>query len=45
MATESLLGMHYLYDTIHQDDGSPVLLIDKLSEKSQEDKEVMIGWP
>jgi RNA polymerase sporulation-specific sigma factor len=41
MATESLLGMHYLYDTIHQDDGSPVLLIDKLSEKSQEDKEVI----
>jgi len=34
-------GMQYLYDIIHQDDGSPVLLIDKLSEKYDEDNEVV----
>ena len=28
--------MHYLYDTIHQEDGAPVLLIDKLSEEAEE---------
>lgn len=31
IATESASNMQYLYDVIHQDDGSPVLLIDKLS--------------
>lgn len=36
-ALESTSSLHYLYDTIHQDDGSPVLLIDKLSEKGEED--------
>lgn len=36
-AIESSNTLQYLYDTIHQDDGSPVLLIDKLSEKSSED--------
>lgn len=41
MASESLNSMHYLYDTIHQDDGSPVLLIDKLIEKSEEDKDII----
>jgi RNA polymerase sporulation-specific sigma factor len=41
LATESVYGMQYLYDTIHQDDGSPVLLIDKLSEDAEEDKEVV----
>lgn len=30
---ESLNTPEYLYDTIHQDDGSPVLLIDKISEE------------
>lgn len=35
-ATESSNSMQYLYDTIHQDDGSPVLLIDKLSENADE---------
>ena len=30
--------MQYLYDVIHQDDGAPVLLIDKLSENAAEDK-------
>jgi len=33
--------MQYLYDTIHQDDGAPVLLIDKLSEDYEEDNEVI----
>ena len=32
MSMESLNSVEYLYDTIHQDDGSPVLLIDKISE-------------
>jgi RNA polymerase sporulation-specific sigma factor len=41
IATESVYGMQYLYDTIHQDDGSPVLLIDKLSEAGEEDKEIV----
>lgn len=41
LATESVYGMQYLYDTIHQDDGSPVLLIDKLSEDADEDKEII----
>ena len=33
--------MQYLYDTIHHDDGAPVLLIDKLSEDYEEDTEVL----
>jgi RNA polymerase sigma-F factor len=41
LATESVYGMQYLYDTIHQDDGSPVLLIDKLSENPDEDTELV----
>jgi RNA polymerase sporulation-specific sigma factor len=32
MSMESLNSVEYLYDTIHQDDGSPVLLIDKIGE-------------
>jgi RNA polymerase sporulation-specific sigma factor len=36
-AIESSNSLQYLYDTIHQDDGAPVLLIDKLSEKSVDD--------
>ncbi|MGL4774098.1 MAG: RNA polymerase sporulation sigma factor SigF [Clostridium sp.] len=40
-AVESTAGMQYLYDTIHQDDGAPVLLIDKLSEKSEEDSDMI----
>ena len=32
--------MQYLYEVIHQDDGSPVLLIDKLSENAVEDKNI-----
>lgn len=36
-AIESASSLQYLYDTIHQDDGAPVMLIDKLSEKKGED--------
>lgn len=36
-AIESASSLQYLYDTIHQDDGAPVLLIDKLSEKKGDD--------
>lgn len=34
-AIESSNSLQYLYDTIHQDDGAPVLLIDKLSEEKK----------
>lgn len=35
-ALEALAGPQYLYDVIHQDDGSPVLLIDKISSSVNE---------
>lgn len=41
LAMESANSLQYLYDTIHQDDGAPVLLIDKLSEKGVEDSEMI----
>ena len=37
LAMESAASLQYLYDTIHQEDGAPVLLIDKLSEKGEDD--------
>ncbi|HBC95723.1 MAG TPA: RNA polymerase sigma-G factor, partial [Clostridium sp.] len=40
-ATESATNLQYLYDTIHQDDGSPVLLIDKISDNPNEDVEMV----
>lgn len=40
-AIESASSLQYLYDTIHQDDGAPVLLIDKLSEKGEEDTDMV----
>ncbi|GAB6169617.1 RNA polymerase sporulation sigma factor SigF [Clostridium carnis] len=40
-AIESSVGLQYLYDTIHQDDGAPVLLIDKLSEKGEDDSSMI----
>jgi RNA polymerase sporulation-specific sigma factor len=40
-AIESAASLQYLYDTIHQDDGAPVLLIDKLSEKGEDDSEMI----
>lgn len=42
MALDSNVQPDYLYDVIHQDDGSPVHLIDKISEtKSEDDGEVI----
>lgn len=41
IAIESSNSLQYLYDTIHQDDGAPVLLIDKLSQKGEEDNNVI----
>lgn len=41
MSLESLSSPEYLYDTIHQDDGSPVLLIDKISEDKDYGGEVV----
>lgn len=41
IASESSSNVQYLYDVIHHDDGAPVLLIDKLSEKVEEDRGVI----
>ena len=38
VALESSASMQYLYDVIHQDDGAPIMLIDKISENAVEDK-------
>ncbi|MEQ8196987.1 MAG: RNA polymerase sporulation sigma factor SigF [Clostridiaceae bacterium] len=40
-ALESSSSLQYLQDVIHQDDGSPVLLIDKISEEGTEDKRIV----
>lgn len=40
-ALESVNNMHYLYDTIHQGEGSPILFIDKLSENLQENTDMI----
>jgi RNA polymerase sporulation-specific sigma factor len=40
MAMDSSMTPGYLYDVIHQDDGSPVLLIDKLVEDDHVDNEI-----
>lgn len=40
-ALESISGPQYLYDTIHQEDGSPVLLIDKLSDNYEESDDLI----
>jgi len=40
-AIESASSLQYLHDTIHQDDGAPVLLIDKLSEKGSDDNDMI----
>lgn len=36
-ASESSNNLQYLYDVIHQDDGAPVMLIDKIGEGQSED--------
>lgn len=40
VAMDSMISPEYLYDIIHQDDGSPVLLIDKLGEEKDIDSEI-----
>lgn len=40
VAMDSALTPEYLYDVIHQDDGSPVLLIDKITEDDGADSEI-----
>jgi len=40
VAMDSMVNPEYLYDIIHQDDGSPVLLIDKLAEEKDVDSEI-----
>ncbi len=42
MALDSNIHPDYLYDVIHQDDGSPVHLIDKISETNVEDDSEVI---
>lgn len=38
-AIDSMNNIQYLYDVVHQDDGSPVLLIDRISEDVTDDRE------
>lgn len=40
-ALEATNGIQYLHDTIHQDDGQPVLLIDKLSENGEANEDMI----
>ena len=40
-AMESMSSLLYLQDTIHQDDGAPVLLMDKLGETGEEDHDMV----
>lgn len=41
VAMDSTITPGYLYDTIYQDDGSPVFLIDKISEENIGDNEII----
>lgn len=41
LAIESSSSMQYLYDTIHKEDGAAILLIDKISEKVNENEDVI----
>lgn len=41
MALESSYQPEYLYDVVHQNDGSPLYLIDKLSLESEEDRDIV----
>lgn len=40
-AMESSMGIQYLYDTVHQDDGAPVLLIDKITQVADESSDLI----
>jgi len=41
MALESSLQPNYLYEVVNQNDGSPLYLIDKISDESKEDKNII----
>lgn len=41
MALDSVQNTEYLYETIHQDDGSPILLIDRISRNEGEDADII----
>ena len=41
LAIDSCSSTQYLYDTVHQDDGSPILLIDKIEEKASDDSIIL----
>jgi len=41
VALESVQSTEYLYETIHQDDGSPILLIDRISCNEGEDIDII----
>ncbi|MFZ5352462.1 MAG: RNA polymerase sporulation sigma factor SigF [Bacillota bacterium] len=41
MALDSVHATQYLYDTIHQDDGSPIMLIDKLDNGEDEGVDII----
>lgn len=41
VAIESTNNLSYLYDVVHVEDGNPILLIDKVSEKGEEDKNIL----
>ena len=41
IALESVQSTEYLYETIHQDDGSPILLIDRISCNEGEDSDIV----
>lgn len=40
-STEAVNQPKYLYDTIHQDDGAPIFLIDKISENKDVNKDII----
>ncbi|WP_353097723.1 RNA polymerase sporulation sigma factor SigF [Tissierella praeacuta] len=41
MALEASYHPEYLYDVVHQNDGSPLYLIDKISNESEEDRDIV----
>lgn len=41
MAIDAMAAPEYLYDTIHQDDGSPIFLIDKVSADEDHNAEML----
>jgi RNA polymerase sporulation-specific sigma factor len=41
VALDSVQSTEYLYETIHQDDGSPILLIDRISCNEGEDSDII----